>query len=280
MEKVKRYKKKILFTILFICSLIGAREFWNLIPDYSVSQHNLSDYSENLRDICRVDQSGASDLYYTYMNEPDALDDIERKKLADIVELLGSYEVTDVSDRDYLLAISASTGCGYSILAEIVVDLYQDKPDVFEEEYGYPLYYEQNGEIDINSETLFTDIFLRMNKSKVKEISHETDNSKYILTMLGVSVYGTDIRFDDMPRFLADVIGEKTETVSLKRNISYDTYKEYMSRKDYDYACIALHKFALQPYGANPREYNYVSDGGHWMRITGITKDQHFIVSS
>ncbi len=278
----KRHKIKISFiSLLILCSLFGVYKIWTIIPDYSSRQTaGLPSCPEPVRDICTVSQNDAFYLYSHSLDHPELLDEIDYMKVDDISALMESYGLTEDKDREYILAAASASGCGHSILAEIIINLYQDKPDLFEEEYGYPLYYERDGDIDYNSETLFTDIFLRINKNRLKEIHYDTYDSQYVMTMLGINVYGTDIKFDDMPEYLSSVVGEKTETAAFKRNVSYNKYMDYMVKKGFDYACIGVHKFVLVPYGSNPCKRNYTSDGGHWMRITGVTEDKHFIVSS
>ena len=282
MENSRKTKKYILISLLILCSLFGIYKVWTIIPDYSAQQTSASsNCPEPVRDICRVSQDSAFNLYSSFQEKPESLDEIEQKKLADILTLLKSYGITQENDIEYLLAVAKGMGCGFSILAEVIIDLYQDKPDLFKEEYGYPLYYEQDGEIFYNTETLFMDIFARIKKAKLKDINHTVSNEVFILTYFGYDMHRTSIPFVDMPRYLSAVINDNTETAVFQRDISSKKYKEYMDRKDFDYACIALFDFVLSPYGSNPCEGNHTSiDSGHWMRITDITKDGHYIVSS
>ena len=282
MEYRKQHINNLIFSLLILFCFYGIYKIWAVIPDYSVQQTSESpNCPEPVRDICRVNQSDAFHLYRIFLNNPETLNEIDLMIFSDISSLLESYGITEDQDKEFILAAASASGCGHSILAEIIIDLYQDKPDLFKEKYGYPLYYEQDGEIIYNTETLFTDIFARTNKDKLKDIHYDYHDMYYVMTMLGYSMYGTDIKFDDMSRYLSDVLGENSETAAFKRNVSYKKYKEYMDRKDFDYACIGVFNFLLSPYGSNPCKNNTTTEGsGHWMRITGVTEDGHYIVSS
>ncbi len=231
--------------------------------------------------VCYVNQSTAYYLYKDYQDDPESLTETEKKMLGDMIMLLErSGFVEEEDDLYYIMAIAAASGCGYAFPAEIILDMYKDKPEIFENDYGYPLYYSADGEIIYNLDTLFLDIFLRINTEKIRKIIPEKDNIRYLLTLFGLSMYQTDIQFDEMDDVLHAVLNPAADVLTLQRNVSYKTYNKYLMKGKYDYACIALHTFKLRPYGSNPREDDYISDGGHWMRIKGITENKHYIVTS
>ncbi len=280
MEKIRQNKKKIVLCILIFACLFALRELWSVIPDYSVNGITVPEYAEADLNTCRVNQADPFHLYESFLEAPETLSETELQKITDIISLLESYGAANEEDMKYILGVSNATGCGFAILTEIIYDLYKDRPDDFEKKYGYALYSEQDGEIEYNSEVLFTDIFLRMNKDKIQEIIDDDNDYRYLFTMVGAPLFDTDVRVNKMEKYVADVIGNNTKTVTVQRDLSYKTYNTYMVRDKYDYVFIAVHKYKLLPYGSNPRDKAYASNGGHWMRILGVNKGKHFIVST
>ena len=127
------------------------------------------------------------------------MDPIEIQKINDILNLGKKYEI-DADGMEAILIVASGIGCGYAFLAEILFDLFKNKTDVFEVQYGYPLYYEQDGKYVFNTETIFTDIFMRLNADIIPEIAEEENDYRLLFAAVGVSFYGTDVLFEEMDR--------------------------------------------------------------------------------
>lgn len=226
-------------------------------------------------------QVNALNLYEKYIDDPSSLTDIELKKVKTLLQIFENYGIDSSNRIDYLLTIAANSGCGHAVLTNILCDLYKDNPEEFEKEYGYPLYYEEDGNIIYNFEVIFTDMFLSMNKDDLDRLDYQTYDSTFVMTMLGYSLYETDLSFQEMADAFRSVIGDDNcSVVSLQRESSIKVYKEYIEKKGYDYACIGVQSFTLVPYGSNSGTEELVSDGGHWMQIIGVSENNNFIVSS
>jgi len=226
------------------------------------------------------DQRSAYLLYEKYILDKDSLNEDELQKIKSIILLFEKKGITDENQIDYLLNVSANSGCGYSIIVNIICDLFKDSPEQFEKEYGYPLFYEAGEDYLFNYEALFTDIFLNLNSNELTKIANDDDSVARVLTNLGLSIYGTDVKFDDMAKYLNTVSGTNFNASIHLRDNSIKTYKQHVMNGDYDYAAIAVYAYTLKPYGSNPNKELYKGEGGHWMQITGISKNNHFIVSS
>ncbi len=164
---------------------------------------------------------------------------------------------------------------------EILLDRYLSDPEAFEEKYGYPLYYINDGEVEYNLDTIFTDLFLKSNSEKIQNIVTEKDPVIRVLAEFGVTAYHTDVGFDEMDDLIQTVFGPETEVALVRRDLSVKTYNKYMVQDKYDYACIAAHTYKLKPYGTNPYDEDVESrEGGHWMRVKGTIGKKHYLVSS
>lgn len=225
------------------------------------------------------DQSNPIKLYEQYILNKDQMSESERKKAEIIIELFNKKGIVNENEIDYLLIYTRNSSCGFVVVANILCDLYKNKPEEFEKIYGYPLYYKTDSEFRYNYEAIIVDTFLSSNDSKLNSVvTDESSFNKLIVTLGGVA-YDTSVRVDNMLTLVRNYFPDITG-VTAKRDISVNTYREYMENSNYDYACIAVRRFTLKPYGNNQSTENYYCDGGHWMSITGLSSDNHFIVSS
>ena len=76
----------------------------------------------------------------------------------------------DMSDEeivDYLIAMNEE-GCGYVATANYIFEAYLDKPEQFEKDFGFPMYYkDSDGKIKTTVNYLFTDIYCYANKNDI-----------------------------------------------------------------------------------------------------------------
>ncbi len=189
-----------------------------------------------------------------------SMSDYEKRHLNTYYEILNKYGISKKTDQTYMMVMIEDHGCGFVTMANIIADFYKDNPVEFERIYGFPLYdTNEDGNKVFNYDYILLDIFLK-NKTK--------DDKQY------------DVRTSNYEEILRNSFPSQTVSVqTTPRDISIETYKQYIKSGNYQYASIAVSDYSLKPYGNNT-DKAMSSKGGHLMTITGISENGNFIVSS
>ncbi|MCL2136391.1 MAG: hypothetical protein FWH40_02545 [Coriobacteriia bacterium] len=81
---------------------------------------------------------------------------------SELLPILKRYEafknMTDKEQRELLSQIN-STGCGYTVLANSIMEQYFFRPEDFERDFGFPLFRTEKGKQVLNYEMLLVDIY-------------------------------------------------------------------------------------------------------------------------
>ncbi len=235
---------------------------------YELDDSFYTEIYSKLEGMYGANQSAPFWILLNYLLSPNSLKEIDKEKAKDMFELFIDHGHTVESTMVAYLDLMRTQGCGYINITNTICDIYKDKPEEFEEIYGYPLYYEdENGDKIYNFETIVTDLFLRNHKNLQEE--------KYFYSI----GFATEEPIS-MEKALKTLVPELNfEVKVMSRDCSIDTYKEYMEEGNYQYAYIAVHSFELRPCN-NTEEENFVATGGHWMPIIGVNENNHYIVAS
>lgn len=163
-------------------------------------------------------------------------------------DIIKSYypEMTDNQVLDYLQAIN-NVGCGYTAIANYIMQAYASKPNEFEEKFGFPMYSkDEKGNIVANTNYLLTDVYCYANKtgivdyykkievdeeSDIAQTSDKTDYIEYIKDMLffnfddGLSYPGSSDRAPGVVR--GDIINILESDRYKDANIKLEPIKKY-----------------------------------------------------
>ena len=63
-------------------------------------------------------------------------------------------------------AINTTGVCSYANIANVIIDRYKNVPDLFERDFGFPLYIELGGNRILNTEELLVDMYTRINSNE------------------------------------------------------------------------------------------------------------------
>ncbi len=251
-------------------------EYYNSISDSKINDKDSTLFdgislSDIISNLYRSDQRDAFRLFNKYAHN-DELTDSQKRNINTFLQLFNNYNVTDNRVIASLLNQSSRQGCGYSVVTNILVDLYKNKPDDFKEKFGYSLFQDDIDEKGrINYDCIFVDTFLKSNAESIIGLNNRQN---------GIFFTDYSVTFEEMGETLANVLGDTAEAVvqTCPNDISVETYEKAMS-EGYDYAAIAVKNFDLMPYGDNP-EVPVHNNGGHWMSVLGVSEEGNAIVSS
>ena len=236
---------------------------YELFIDYLV-------YKVNVKENEKYNSSDRSDSYM--------ITETEEKQAESIINLFKEkgFEDNGIEDEMTMLDVlryEKNQGCGHAAITNYVCEIYSDKPEEFEEKYGYPLYVEKDGHMTYNYETIMTDVFLDANDKFL------SDN----ITAEGFVANNEDssIHVNEMGDKLSHFLGEEVETVVVSHDASTETYNNYIE-DGYEYSVMAAYRFDLNAHGETEKDYsaNKETQNGHWMTITGVSENNKLLLSS
>lgn len=128
------------------------------------------------------DQSAPYTIYY-YTEVENYFEGKGTKWTANqIEEIVKSYfpDMTDEELVDYLYAMN-NVGCGYVEISNTIFESYIDKPEKFEHDFGFPMYYKcDDGTFRSNVNLLFVDVYCNTYKNGLTEYSSSIHPDKMV----------------------------------------------------------------------------------------------------
>lgn len=82
-----------------------------------------------------------------------------KQELTTILDQYDAFQGMSDYEQKKLLNAIASTGCGYVVIANSIIEQYYFRPEDFERDFGFPLFRYENGQRVVNHETLLVDIY-------------------------------------------------------------------------------------------------------------------------
>ncbi len=205
-------------------------------------------------------------------------------------------------DIDFFMgSIDEAGSCAYARSANDVILAYKDRPDLFEETFGYPLYIKNSeGKMILNATELYIDYLMTSYRDYDGNTIVKYIDGKYVINKEG-NIYGNYISIYDEAYKFFDV-----KTKDSKIPISCHSEEIYDQSMNYDKE--SLKKFLEEQMASNeglsmgmcptgqahngpengPKSVPYYSletgnvyqmGGGHWITITNIT-DEGIVVDS
>ncbi len=303
-----------------LCIMTGASSISDIAFQLNLS-NPLGIFEGNVLGEYGANQSYSYLLFKKYLEDPDSLTDIQKKRLDLINQVFEDFQYADLPDvvKKSILYAFHEGGCALSSADNIIVDVYSRIPNgekLFEEKYGFPLYYvDENGIKRYNYAPLHTKINLNMVskdlnydiKDVLKLEGHDKERAyiKYVddvNTCLSSYTRFRGLTNSEFVNVLKDELGDKydisTDTESYGNYItgamSYlgigdngfsNFVSDYKNKKeDYDYVVINVHGFTLKPYDEATIEQIGTKElfnlGGHNVILNGISENGYPIVSS
>ncbi len=257
-------------------------------------------------------------LYKVFLQNPEKLNEIYRKKVDVVEKVFKNYKYAKVNDNLIYFSLLAfgNGGCGVSAVSNIIIDYYSrcdNGDELFEKKYGFPLYYVDTKQ---NKHYNYEGIFV---KTYLDAIEKETNATplNYCLNLLGMgSIKRSYIPYLDdtmtYGRTAAKAIGLTPSSVSnllkneLPAGVTVDkssyglglvsmvgidskwdevqtALKENIGK--YDYCIVGAHSFEMRALDDNYIKNNngeelYSNIAGHFLLVTDISKNGNPIVSS
>lgn len=264
-----------------------------------------------------TNQSGAYLLFKKYLENPNSLSDIEKKKVELIYNLFKDYNYVSPNNNIMYFVLNAFSngGCGIASISNVIIDKYsklKNGEKLFEEKYGFPLYYvDEYGNKRYNYEALHTKINLNYTSKElnydiwdvlgVAGANEDRDYIKYIdefntfvsvytrnsgiVNPLFVKILNDELSNDFPISTKVKKYGNIITTIGIGNNEFDELVSDYNTENlNHDYCVISAHSFTLKPYGESTiKEYGNKSmsyNAGHYMTITGISENANPIVSS
>ena len=212
------------------------------------------------------------------------------------------YGFTDEEIDYFMDRVDESATCTYARSVNDVIYAYKDRPDLFEETFGYPLYIENsNGKMVLNTTQLLADyIITSCTHCTSRKTFVEYKDGKYILNFdKSVGVFGDLQGWDDVNGFFdAKTKNSKVplnykieELCNEESGLTPDQLKTLIEEKLRNGDCVSLGmcprgKGAFSTGGADTVPFYdtesgamYPMGGGHWITVTEVT-DEGIIVDS
>ena len=228
-----------------------------------------------------------------------------------VIDKLCSHGISKMDAVRMIDTFNTSAGaCSYADVCNVIVDSYRGSPELFERDFGFPLYTEVNGKKSINSLELMSDIFITLNSDKYGgkifvtapdgslKFASDTIDSK---SQIYMSSYSEGIR----TKIIEPYLKSKNPNLSLSVEVSC-----YSHLNNFNSSPIAIEglkakianalkdgkSVSLGLYNRNNRAVNFMMEsdsglvkyvststwgegGAHAVFVTGIT-DEHIIISS
>lgn len=215
--------------------------------------------------------------YIEYSNGDTTYADIVRRYYPEMSEFSIKFNLKDM----------AQVGCGYTALANYIFESYKDKPQQYEEDFGFPMYYENyEGKCLPSVGYLLTDIYFYSNKNNVLLERNGVNNGDLEdgrLSAHGV-VYEDEVRILNSDRYknanlemvtIEDFYGETSSFADYQ-----DKIKEALDNGnaiEFDATNYTLYKIDENNNVSKSKE---MVNAPHAMTITEVTEDGDYIVSS
>lgn len=187
-------------------------------------------------------QSGLWGIYY-YSGFVEYDESPENQWTADQIEIIVREYYPDMTDEELVEYLSAMSevGCGYVACANYIFESYINKPEQFEKDFGFPMYYKRDdGTFKSNVNLLYVDIYCNANKRGLVEYrsteAESTDLNSDIKFYPGDSNHNEGLTVEAEKKIL-----EFYSAKYLGCNVSYNTIKEYLTLGDtYDLSGLTV----------------------------------------
>ena len=152
---------------------VGTKEFMKVLNDLNITN---KDFSDKLVEIYNSNRFTLSEI-----NEFNSL-------ISQVIENYPGMSIKEAIQFLYLLETeeAGSRGiCNYASMVNLIFDKYKNNAKLFEQDFGYPMYTEINGQQRLNTNRLLVDLYSVINNGNLVKVNNgkytiETDNSKYI----------------------------------------------------------------------------------------------------
>ena len=218
-------------------------------------------------------------------------------------------EMSDEQVLDYLQSIN-QVGCGYTAVANYIFEGYIDKPEQYQRDFGFPMFYKnKDGEIVSSINYLVTDVYCNVNINgltdnvinPVSPTTIGTINGYYYNHYRGDSETATGLSEGEQKSILnyeryKDANVNVKSMKSVLRNLpidiphlsdNFNNYSDEIknSLKKGNVLTFNASNYTLYPSDANNHKITYVEpivvkNGAHSMTITDVNDNGEFIISS
>lgn len=224
----------------------GSTLFYTLYKLFMKSRANTNTYTI---DSVLYDNDGAYGG-----NQGKMIQDFKKnkKRHEELLNDIGQYfpNMTEDEAKKYLAHLN-STGCGYTAMVNTIFMQYENNPDGFLKDFGFPMY--KDG--DLNYDRLLLDLYT------YTDINNLNDGGNGLPK--GVTTYSTET-------ILNNYMNERGVSVRSQHNIEFtaNNFKE-ISERGGKVVLYLRHDSIIDSTNAP-----YYIDGGHAMVVTGVSGDR------